>query len=295
MGVGFLNHESAQVFFPSSGWGNEWVGDPDGGFGATQPGGWAYSILPYMDYHTLWEAGNKLSDVQRIFGIFADKPSARSLQRLVTTVVPLFNCPSKRRSPALPDAPNAQGPGVQRARLLVGDGLLGRPRRLSCEQRQHRGWRHVRPAAPDVAPLVFHRRSAEVAKRRFLAAERGPRRRHRRWHFERRRWWARNIRTPTRITMGRIPAITSVSTPVTTATATAIPARYSARRFRSIGRCAINLAFEPALLGSNHLEGLHMAFCDGSVHFIEYDVDGRIWYRLGGRNDDDANPSFRND
>ena len=30
--------------------------------------------------------------------------------------------------------------------------------------------------------------------------------------------------------------------------------------------------------GSAHLEGLHMAYCDGSVHFIEYDVDGRIWY-----------------
>src|SRR5262245_27373597 len=56
MSTAFLNHENTQGFFPSSGWGNKWVGDPDGGYGATQPGGWAYSILPYMEYVALHDA-----------------------------------------------------------------------------------------------------------------------------------------------------------------------------------------------------------------------------------------------
>ncbi len=47
--------------------------------------------------------------------------------------------------------------------------------------------------------------------------------------------------------------------------------------------------------GSNHSEGLHMAYCDGSVHFIEFGVSGRVWFWLGGRNDDAENVRFQND
>ena len=47
--------------------------------------------------------------------------------------------------------------------------------------------------------------------------------------------------------------------------------------------------------GSNHGEGLHMAYCDGSVHFVEYGVSGRVWYLLGGRNDDEEGMQFKGD
>ena len=49
IGLAFHNHQSANQFFPSGGWGHLWVGDPDFGFGTSQPGGWAYDILPYME------------------------------------------------------------------------------------------------------------------------------------------------------------------------------------------------------------------------------------------------------
>jgi len=42
--------------------------------------------------------------------------------------------------------------------------------------------------------------------------------------------------------------------------------------------------------GSAHVEGLHVAYCDGSVHFIDYDVRGRVWYALGGRDDQEKPP-----
>ena len=36
-------------FFPSGGWGSNWVGNPDYGTGVNQPGGWIYQLLPYME------------------------------------------------------------------------------------------------------------------------------------------------------------------------------------------------------------------------------------------------------
>jgi prepilin-type N-terminal cleavage/methylation domain-containing protein len=52
-----INHTDAQGFYPSGGWGWNWVGDPDRGFGKTQPGPWTYSVLPYMELQNLWSIG----------------------------------------------------------------------------------------------------------------------------------------------------------------------------------------------------------------------------------------------
>ncbi len=56
-GLAALNHEEANGFLPSSGWGWTWVGDPDRGFGARQPGGWIYNLLPYLEQETLHSLG----------------------------------------------------------------------------------------------------------------------------------------------------------------------------------------------------------------------------------------------
>ncbi len=37
--------------------------------------------------------------------------------------------------------------------------------------------------------------------------------------------------------------------------------------------------------GSAHTNGLHMAFCDGSVQMINYTVDRTVHGRLGNRHD----------
>src|SRR4051812_22680085 len=44
LSLGCLLHKDTQKFLPSVGWGYAWVGDPDLGFGKTQPGGWHFNI-----------------------------------------------------------------------------------------------------------------------------------------------------------------------------------------------------------------------------------------------------------
>ncbi len=52
MALAALNHEATKKFLPTGGWGNQWMGEPDAGFGQNQPGGWAYSIMFFMEAQT---------------------------------------------------------------------------------------------------------------------------------------------------------------------------------------------------------------------------------------------------
>ncbi len=61
LGLAILNHESARRFLPSEGWGFEWTGDPDRGSGVSQPGGWLYGALPYIEETGLAQIGMGLS------------------------------------------------------------------------------------------------------------------------------------------------------------------------------------------------------------------------------------------
>src|SRR5690349_3159615 len=48
IGRGAVAHLAKNGHYPSSGWGYLWIGDPDRGYGAHQPGGWVYNLLPYL-------------------------------------------------------------------------------------------------------------------------------------------------------------------------------------------------------------------------------------------------------
>ena len=84
----------AQGYYPSGGWGGDWVGDPTRGFGERQPGGWCYNLLPYLDQQTLHDMGS-LGD-----------PSNRKQLNIPITQVPLgtFICPTRRRVALYPFA-----------------------------------------------------------------------------------------------------------------------------------------------------------------------------------------------
>ena len=61
LGLAAMNHLGTQKFFPSSGWGYRWTGDPDRGYGPEQPGGWLYNLLPFLDEKLIHDAAKGLT------------------------------------------------------------------------------------------------------------------------------------------------------------------------------------------------------------------------------------------
>jgi prepilin-type N-terminal cleavage/methylation domain-containing protein/prepilin-type processing-associated H-X9-DG protein len=93
-----LQHEEVNKSYPSGGWGYWWVGDPDRGFGRQQPGGWLYSVLPYLEQLPLYQLGSD-GDPQTITP--AQKAGALAC---VQTPLTAMNCPSRRTAVAYPIA-----------------------------------------------------------------------------------------------------------------------------------------------------------------------------------------------
>ena len=94
--LAFLQHAEKVGFYPGGGWGWRWTGQPDRGFGHTQPGGWAYNILPFIDQEALYSLGEGQSD--------ADQRRLR--KEAAETPLALFFCPTRRRVTAYPNDPN---------------------------------------------------------------------------------------------------------------------------------------------------------------------------------------------
>ncbi len=95
LGLAMHSHEAALGTFPSGGWGYRWTGDPDFS-GKLQPGGWTFSVLPYMeqgDIHQLGKDGQPLS---------VSLLQREGSQTRDQTPIPAFNCPSRRSNKVYP-------------------------------------------------------------------------------------------------------------------------------------------------------------------------------------------------
>lgn len=95
LALGVLSHEEANKILPTGGWGLYWTGDPDRGFGRKQPGGWIFSILPYIEQGPLHDLGSGTTDStnpKRIDCVF---------QQMATPVATLI-CPSRRSAITYP-------------------------------------------------------------------------------------------------------------------------------------------------------------------------------------------------
>jgi len=86
LGLAAKLHVDAHGIFPTGGWGADWVGDPDAGFGPKQPGGWIYNVLPYLEQATLRELGRSQS------------PAAKreNAAQLLQSPISVCNCPTRR-------------------------------------------------------------------------------------------------------------------------------------------------------------------------------------------------------
>jgi prepilin-type N-terminal cleavage/methylation domain-containing protein len=292
--TGFLNHESAQGFMPSSGWGYKWIGVADAGYGEAQTGGWAYNILAYMEYSTLRDAALNTQDLESSFNSFgSNSGQKRSAIPFVSTPVPVFHCPSKRPAETYPLDPD---PSKDRRRLAINapDCTAGN----GCR----------------VARGDYRANSGNIGARdtpgpgTFSQTDDFP------WFSKA---WNNGISFQrSAIRIGQI--VDGTSRTALVGEKYLNPDFYSNGKYTAEDQCVysghdndnngytgndgfsylpeqdragVNHAF---YFGSAHVDGLHVAYCDGSVHFIDYDVSGRVWYALGGR-DDQEQPPRRDD
>lgn len=90
--LGAMLHVDSHKAFPSGGWGYDWTADPNRGYGPDQPGSWIYNILTYVEEPALRDLGR---------GQATNSPAFREAsEQLHSTAVPLFQCPSRRPSRA---------------------------------------------------------------------------------------------------------------------------------------------------------------------------------------------------
>jgi prepilin-type N-terminal cleavage/methylation domain-containing protein len=90
MALACLALESEVRHLPGGGWGWRWAGDADRGFGAGQPGGWHFNILPFTEYKGLHDLGKGAAQ------------SSKLAEGLVVSqsIVPTFVCPTRHGAKA---------------------------------------------------------------------------------------------------------------------------------------------------------------------------------------------------
>jgi prepilin-type N-terminal cleavage/methylation domain-containing protein len=84
--LAMLHHEGSQGFFPSGGWGPNWLALADRSSDTSQPGSWAFSLLPYAER----------LDIARIIATTSAATSAVDYRALAAMPVDAFACPSRR-------------------------------------------------------------------------------------------------------------------------------------------------------------------------------------------------------
>ena len=92
MGIGLHTCHDANSYFPTGGWGWDWMGDPTRGSGNKQPGGWVFAILPYMEQDNVYKLGGG--------GV-----TAANTQK-VAMPLKMFNCPTRRQVQGYPNPYN---------------------------------------------------------------------------------------------------------------------------------------------------------------------------------------------
>jgi prepilin-type N-terminal cleavage/methylation domain-containing protein/prepilin-type processing-associated H-X9-DG protein len=92
LALGCLTHESATGRFPTNGWGWGWTGDADRGNDWRQPCSWVYNVLPYIEQQPLHDMG---------MGLTGSAKYAAHLQRM-NLPINTFYCPTRRSPLAYP-------------------------------------------------------------------------------------------------------------------------------------------------------------------------------------------------
>ena len=272
-----LSHESAIAFFPTGGWDRSWLGHPDRGFGKSQPGGWIYNILPFIEQQALHDLGTSGS------GMTIEDANARR----VATPLAVLNCPSRRPTALYDLCPTYSVP----FKLLIAGSVAHLARSdYAMNGGDYVDWRYDEHSPPDLTTadnrldsqwenmshqtgLSYQRSQVMMsdvkdgASNTFLIGEKYVNRDHYTDgqdfgdndsmysgdDLDLIRWTGINH------AVGNLPV-----------------------QDRSTPTSEVN---HVQWFGSAHANAFNMSFCDGSVHSISYMIDGEVYRRLGNRKD----------
>lgn len=254
-----IAHEAAMRHFPSNGWGLRWVGMQDRGFGAAQPGGWLFSIQPFLDGNRYYFSAPSTSSTI----------NSGDFEKYVMDLPPVMRCPTR----ASPDVCNADpsivyhyaAPIFRFARfdyaVNSGDVFYVNGNGPDSLDDAHYSW----PNMLDANGMAFVRseiRSRDVVDGLSNVLYCGEK-------------WISSIQR-------------DISEPGTNQP---YPSgdTHDVRRFtfsppvRDDSKTGDMLSF-----GAAHSSGCVMSFSDGSVHFISFSIHPLTFQRLGNRRDGDT-------
>lgn len=269
IGLAAHSHHAAQKHLPSCGWGWTWVGDPDRGYGRRQPGGWIYNSLPYLEQENLHDLGKGETDVTK-------RRAATTL--MTTTPLPFFNCPSRRATKTYTsikgsftptNAHNANDvPAHARACYAVNGGSQMQTETGNADPKVYErnqlqpAWQPLADGVSYLFSEVSFAKIRDGSSNTYYAGEK--------------------YINPDHYTTGQAgDDNTSMYQGhdwdvIRWGNASALPLQ-DRKGYSPMG-----------LFGGPHSGGFMVVFCDGSVRFINYSIDGETHMRLANRKDGKA-------
>ncbi len=94
MALGMHNAHDTYGYIVSGGWGWFWGPCPGRGVGKDQPAGWVYSTLPFVEQDAIYRLGQNAG---------TDNQRRAAMIQIFQTVVPIYNCPSRRTGGPFPN------------------------------------------------------------------------------------------------------------------------------------------------------------------------------------------------
>ncbi|MEZ6073547.1 MAG: DUF1559 domain-containing protein [Pirellulales bacterium] len=256
-------------------------GDPDRGYGKSQPGGWPYNSLAYMEQSSVHQIGAGIplitsSSLAAESKVNVTDAKRAALSILAATPVPAFNCPSRRSPIAYPaneacvnafpqalahsDYAGNAGVGVQVGFIFPAS---GDPDTYDWPDHDRGGLTFVRSE-------VGFRRITDGTSNTMYVGEK--------------------YLNPDSYVRSDDPADNN---------SMFAGHDWDILRWTSSGNPKDGTSWAPLVpiqdrpgiqniqhFGSAHPAGANYVFCDGSVHGISYSIDSVTWIRIGVRNDE---------
>ncbi|QDT68981.1 hypothetical protein MalM25_19070 [Planctomycetes bacterium MalM25] len=303
MALACLNHHDVQKSLPSSGWGWRWQPNASRGYGKNQPGGWTFGALSFLEEQALRDLATPTGD---------RATDQANMLRLVQTPVEVFTCPS-RRSAVLYEFVNSVGAGGTLATNLAtcraGDcsiartdyaanggnatptnslGAIGPDNLGQVDNGLYNDWRDEQHNG-----VMFQRSEIRLAKitdgtsKTMLVGEKYVSTDH--YDNGECNGDDQNIFTghdQDNVRYTGLPGVGAIGPSPDRAGLYPMGVNQGSRGTETLPNQSGPGDPVSPIFGAAHPGSMNMAFCDGSVHSISYDVDEDVYFFYGGRNDD---------